>query len=224
MRIQDEDLLDGECTAGYLTTKSDGETYLLTAGHCFPEGAFVSVPNANILTGNPSNTIIGIVVDRRSGFNTYGDYESIRITSPGLATNQIIAADGLLRNVTDDADDFVANTSVCFNGKTSDEERCARNDAMGDEIFDDHVTYHVAAAFQSDVATKWWAQGGDSGSGVYRWIEDDDEFRVYGIIGGPIWHFDDDDILENPTDGGFWYSFDQDIQGAIGTSVLTDPV
>ncbi len=182
--------------------------------------ACVSAIPTPIVGGNPSNTIIGIVEDRASSFNTYGDYEAIRLTSPSLSTNQVLAANGLLRNVTDDADEFVSGTRVCFNGKTSDEERCAYNDAMGDEVYDDHTTFHVAAAFQTDVASDTWAQEGDSGSAVYRSLSSS-SFRIYGIINGPVWHYDDDDILESPTDGGFYYTFDQDIQNAIGTSTLT---
>lgn len=222
IEIQDNNLLDGSCTAGYLTKKSDNNIYLLTAGHCFPNGATVSVPNADILAGT-TNTVIGTVVNQASGFNTNGDYEAIQLTFNDLATNQILATSTLLRNVTDDADAFVSGTRVCVNGFATNEERCAYNDAIGDAVFDDHTTFHTADAFETDVATNHWVDEGDSGSGVYRSLSSS-SFRIYGVVDGPAWNFDDNDTLQSPTDGGFYYTLDQDIQDTIGTSVLTSPV
>ncbi|CAO5183652.1 hypothetical protein FAIPA1_520023 [Frankia sp. AiPs1] len=37
-------------------------------------------------------------------------------------------------------------------------------------------------------------------------------------------HYDDYDILQTPTDAGFYYTFDQDIQNDFGTSILTNSV
>jgi hypothetical protein len=211
------------CTAGYVTKKSDGNFYLLTAGHCFPLGATVAVDNAPPFGGD---TVIGTVVDQRDpGDTDGGDVETILLTFNNLASNQIIAGSTTeLRNITDDADDFVAGTVVCVNPKSTDAERCATNDTVEDIALDGGgVVYHVADAYETAEATKTYVQEGDSGAGVYRSLSST-SLRVYGIMGGSSWHFDDDDILQSPTDGGFYYTFDQDIQDDFGTSVLTSPV
>ncbi|MCK9877518.1 hypothetical protein MXD59_17355 [Frankia sp. Ag45/Mut15] len=49
--------------------------------------------------------------------------------------------------------------------------------------------------------------------------------RVYGILGGTWLEFvDPDDIFSDIDEAGFYYTFDQEIQDDIGTSVPTDAV
>jgi hypothetical protein len=200
------------CTAGYVTFKGRS-LYLLTAGHCFDKGDIIH---------DLYNTAVGYVASRQSGHNTRLDVETIKITFPRMATNQIIATRGTVwRNVTDDADRFVSGTRVCFSGAVSGSEKCAFNDAQGAGIWPDgSVVRHVTSALESSVATKDFVKGGDSGSPVYRSLSRH-ELRVYGIVDGSFWT---EDQNGDPLDGGFIYTFDADIRRDFRTAALQVPI
>ncbi|MBE3200200.1 MULTISPECIES: hypothetical protein [Parafrankia] len=211
------------CTGGYLAQKSNGDYYMLTAGHCFDPTNIWGEPT--LIEDDNGNTI-GAIEDSYDGHDDDVDVASIWIPARGLATNQIIAESGsVFRNVTDDADEFVEDTLVCFSGVTSGTEKCARNYEQGEVIWPDGtIFYNATRAMQWDENTEDFALDGDSGSAIYRDVNDifDDEFRVYGIESGTTWNEDDD---ENVVGGGFVYTFNTDIENAIDAHALeSEPI